>query len=139
MIEGTLNREFRDDFVTTGELVLNKDGEEAYVCCTLELTWMDNRTNISCIPAGEYNVVPYSSEKYPAAFEVQGVPGRSKILIHAGNFFTDTRGCILVGQDIVEINGDGVMDVSSSKPTLRMIRDVVGDQEFRLTILEPTS
>jgi len=139
MIEATLKREYRDHAVTLGELTLNKDGEEIYVCCTLEPTWADNKRNISCIPAGEYNVVPYSSEKYPGTYEVQGVPGRSKILIHAGNYYTNTKGCILVGQDVKDINKDGVIDVTSSKATLRMIKDVTKYQSFRLTVLEPTS
>jgi hypothetical protein len=139
MIEATLKREFRDHAVTTGELTFKEGEEELYVCCTLEPTWADNKRNISCIPAGEYNVIKYSSEKYPGVYEVQDVPGRSKILIHAGNFYTNTRGCILVGQDIIDINKDGVMDVTSSKATLRMIKDVTGYENFRLIILEPTS
>ncbi|MEO1945369.1 MAG: DUF5675 family protein [Candidatus Thioglobus sp.] len=139
MIEATLKREYRDQVITTGELTFKEGEEELYVCCTLEPTWADNKRNISCIPAGEYNVVKYSSEKYPEVYEVQDVPGRSKILIHAGNFYKDTKGCILVGQDIVHIDADGIMDVSSSKSTLRMIKDVTKYENFRLIILEPTS
>ncbi len=46
---------------------------------------------------GEYDLVPYSSKKYPNAYQVLGVPGRTKILIHSGNFFDDTVGCSLPG------------------------------------------
>lgn len=139
MIEATLRREHRDHAVTIGELTIYKDEEPEFVCMTLEPTWANNERNISCIPAGTYNVVPYSSEKYPGTYEVQDVPGRSKILIHKGNFFHNTKGCILVGENIVDLNKDGVIDITNSKVTLRHMKEALGYQTFRLTILEPTS
>ena len=53
------------------------------------------------------------------------VPGRSKILIHAGNFPRDTEGCILVGKDFKDLNGDNVMDVSTSRVALDEILELV--------------
>lgn len=135
----TLTREYRDHAVTLGGMSITREDGETYECVTLEPTWADNQRNISCIPAGEYKVRPYSSEKYPGTYEVQDVPGRSKILIHAGNYYTDTKGCILVGRDVEDINRDGVIDVTASKPTLRTIKDILGYKAFTLTILDPTS
>lgn len=139
MIEGILRREFRDHAVTIGELVMYKDGEPIFRCVTLEPTWANNEKNISCIPAGEYKVMPYSSERFPNVYELQDVPGRSKILIHKGNFSTNTEGCILVGENIIDINKDGIIDVSNSTVTLRQLKDAVEYQMFKLIILEPTS
>ncbi|YCO05527.1 DUF5675 family protein [Vibrio sp. VNB-15] len=33
---------------------------------------------------GSYKLLPYSSPKYPNVYELQNVPGRTFILIHAG-------------------------------------------------------
>lgn len=63
------------------------------------------------------------------------VPGRSYILIHSGNFKTDTRGCILPGTRVVDLNADGLKDVASSRFALSVILKLVPD-EFELSILE---
>jgi hypothetical protein len=49
------------------------------------------------IMSGAYEVVPYSSAKYPNVLQLVGVPGRTKILTHIGNFPIDTKGCLLPG------------------------------------------
>jgi len=65
---------------------------------TLEEDWQDNARSVSCIPAGTYTLqrTIYRKHGYET-FEVTGVPGRSRILIHPGNTEEDTMGCILVG------------------------------------------
>lgn len=73
------------------------DGQEF---CTLEPPWLDNRRNVSCIPAGEYRcefLAKSASGKYKDVFHLQDVPGRSGILIHNGNLVSHTKGCILLG------------------------------------------
>jgi hypothetical protein len=35
--------------------------------------------------------------------------------MHIGNRFSDTSGCILVGTDFSDINGDGITDITSSR------------------------
>lgn len=72
---------------------------------TGEPPWRGNKQNISCIPAGVYTVFLHISKKYGNVFKISGVPGRSYILFHEGNFFgdrasgyrTNTQGCILLG------------------------------------------
>lgn len=64
---------------------------------TLELPWRDNKTNISCIPAGSYPLRLKDSAKFGQSVEVFNVPDRSEILFHAGNSDKDTHGCILLG------------------------------------------
>ncbi len=67
--------------------------------CTCEDDWVDNRKGISCIPAGTYTLHRSVYLKHGIeVFEVTGVPGRTRILIHPGNTEEDTEGCILVGR-----------------------------------------
>ena len=90
---------------TLGELFLN--GER--MCDTLENPWQDNQKNISCIPEGEYPVrLRYPRESGTRDYLhllVQDVPNRDFILVHRGNFPSQTQGCLLVGigteQDVV--------------------------------------
>ena len=90
---------------TVGELFIN--GER--ICDTLENSWQDNQRNISCIPEGVYPVrlrLPReSASRDYLHLLVQEVPNRDFILVHRGNFPSQTQGCILVGlgteQDVV--------------------------------------
>ena len=90
---------------TIGELFLN--GER--ICDTLENPWVDNQRNISCIPEGVYPVrlrLPReSATRDYLHLLVQEVPNRDFILVHRGNFPSQTQGCLLVGlgteQDVV--------------------------------------
>lgn len=90
-------------------------------CKTLELPWKNNERNESCIPAGEYLVKKTRSITFGECFEVTNVENRSAILIHAGNYKRDTKGCILPGDEFKDIDGDGLIDVVNSKNTLERI------------------
>lgn len=78
--------------------------ENKPLCNTLELPWLNNARNISCIPAGAYTLTKYISPTHKHCFYISDVPNRSHILIHAGNKINDTKGCILVGKQFN--NGD---------------------------------
>ena len=58
------------------------------------------------IPPGMYQLKKYSSAKYPKTFEVVGVPGRTKILLHKGNIEDHSKGCILIGE---QFEGDAIL------------------------------
>jgi hypothetical protein len=62
------------------------------------LPWKDNEKEISCIPEGEYEFHRYSSAKYKNVWKLENVPGRTDILIHAGNTIADFKGCIGAGR-----------------------------------------
>lgn len=96
-----------------------------FACFTLELPDYDNARNISCIPGGIYRWVkrqPYGKFLY-VHLDILGVPRRSGIKVHAGNYVTQILGCILVGNVLKDINKDGLKDVGNSKVTLaRLMR-----------------
>lgn len=71
-------------------------------CCTLELPWLNNQKNISCIPAGEYHCTWEKHPRFPqaeAVVRLAAVPGREGVLIHPGNSAGDIQGCILLGKN----------------------------------------
>ena len=113
--------------------ILNDKDEKIFNCYTLELPWNDNKKSISCIPKGEYNVEKRQSTKYKNHFHVLDVPNRSYILIHQGNYNWHTKGCILVGKTLTDINGDGLRDVTSSVSTMNKLNEILPNY-FKLQI-----
>lgn len=102
---------------------------------TLELPWEENKSNISCIPPGEYQTsyLPRSSSgKYRKVWHLLETPGRFGILIHNGNVVEHTRGCILVGERHGTLAGKPA--VLSSRTGMRKMLDIVGETGFTLKI-----
>lgn len=128
-----ITRQPSDAKQTLGEMVIEKAGKPVFRCKTLELAWKNNAQQVSCIPAGTYQVVKRHSPKYGYHFHIQNVPNRSWILIHHGNYHTDILGCVLVGQSHTDINGDGHRDVTNSKTTMVALNKVLPDS-FQLII-----
>ncbi len=121
----TLTREIFEDKQTLGTLkVFDTSGNVIFECKTLELPWRDNKFQVSCIPNGSYKVVPRTSNKFYKHFHILDVDNRSLILIHRGNYHSDILGCVLVGQGLKDIDGDGYRDVTSSKQTMKALRDI---------------
>lgn len=100
-----------------------------YLFQTLELPWKSNQRRISCIPEGEYWAIPHNSPTFGQTLWLQDVPERSEILIHAGNFTKDTLGCILPGTGHADIDGDGLLDVKSSRKAMNKILSLTWEQE----------
>lgn len=91
------------------------------ICLTLELPWINNKPEVSCVPAGVYRCLPHNSAAHPGTWELQNVPNRSDILIHTGNFAKDSKGCILVGQ----IFGATQPAILQSQAALVMLRNML--------------
>ena len=104
-------------------------GDDFPLCVTLERPWLDNAPDTSCIQAGTYACIPHNTPEKPNCWEVTGVPGRSAILIHVGNFVSDSEGCILVGTSF-----DGnAPEILGSVNALNLLREKL-PATFDLTI-----
>jgi len=99
----------------------------------LELPDRKNETGVSRINEGEYVCIKRNSNKYGDHFHVLDVEGRKYILIHIGNYNTDTRGCLLPGSGLSDINGDGLKDVTGSGDTMDLLNDLLPDT-FKLVM-----
>jgi len=98
---------------------------------TLELPWVKNQINISCVPPGTYHCNKIVSPKFGNTFEVENVPGRSNILFHGGDNTKATQGCILTG---LSFGGtlDNVLD--GCREALDRLFTVASYNEFTLKI-----
>ena len=131
---------FRIEHSDHGSLGIVSVGE--FTCYSLELPWRDNRTSMSCIPAGEYTVKIRYSQKYGWVFHVTDVKGRTYILFHSGNWagdrtkglHTHSEGCLLLGKYPGWLRGQRA--VLSSRPTIRAFMEYLDNSEFKLNITE---
>jgi hypothetical protein len=86
-----------------------------------------NRRGQDRIPAGEYRLELRTVggfhdrylERYGPLFhkgmvQIANVPDRDYILFHIGNYFTDSLGCVLLGQTSF-VDGDGELAVGKSR------------------------
>lgn len=101
------------------------------LCVTVELPWRNNQRKISCIPAGAYDCVPYSSKRYDDVWLLEGVPDRDDILIHAANSINDLQGCI--GPGINFSRWGNMPVVSNSQKAMDMLRKELPER-FTLNI-----
>lgn len=78
---------------------------------TIEQPWRDNKIGESCVPAGSYKLVPYSSPTHGATYcldnpllNIYGpgpypVGGRSYCELHSANWARQLEGCIALGME----------------------------------------
>lgn len=89
-----------------------------FSCHTLELPWLGNQPEKSCIPEGVYDYrVSYSPARGKEVVWIDGVPERTAIQVHSGNYTSQVLGCCLVGDGVADINKDGTPDVTNSGAT----------------------
>lgn len=106
-----------------------------FECFTIERPWLDNRRGRSCIPEGVYpiRVGTYYRGGYPCV-ELDDVPGRTLIKMHAANRARELQGCIAPGMAIGALRGERA--VLQSRTALQQILDSMSmNTEDTLTVL----
>ena len=109
---------------------------------TGELPERGNQPSLSCIPAGEYRVDWHHSPRFGDCYQLEAVPGRSHILIHAGNLCGDTtrglksdvEGCVLLGYSVGALNGQDA--VLSSKAAVADFEEYMKRAPFTLRVVD---
>ena len=92
---------FYQDGWTDGMILI----KGVFLCQSIELGWANNARNISCVPEGVYPVSIIQHPKFGECLQVDGVKGRSGILIHAANDAKkELRGCIA---PVFSLTGNG--------------------------------
>jgi len=100
-----------------------------FICKMLELPNKGNQKNISCIPEGVYQAKKrISPSKGYQVIEYINVPNRTYIQIHKGNYTRELLGCQLTGVDFVDMDYDGVPDITNTKDTLEELLFLLPDR-----------
>jgi hypothetical protein len=115
-MELVLNRTYHTDG-TNGALTINN----SFQCYTIELPWVDNLPRRSCIPEGRYELKKRYSPKFKDHLLVQGVPGRSLVLLHPANdALKELKGCIAPVSSL-----DGAGKGSNSRKAFKKLLQLV--------------
>src|SRR4051812_29312300 len=129
----TLQRAHEDDTKTLGA-IYNEQGRRE--CVTLELPWRDNQHDVSRIPPGEYTAERFFSPHHNrVVFRLIDVPERDFVELHIGNTAKDSLGCILLGLDYGDVNGEAGI-IGSKAAFLSFMADHP-EQRFSLTVIGP--
>jgi hypothetical protein len=107
-----------------------------YICNTIELPWKNNKTGISCIPEGKYDLKLRHSEHLGEHLHLSKVPDRKWILIHTANDAKkELRGCIA---PVSKLNGKG--KGSNSKRAMdiliRTVKSLARKNEHNILIIK---
>lgn len=100
---------------------------------TLEPPWRDNAAKVSCIPVGRYTAEAVIAPRYGRTYLVKDVPGRSGIILHAGNLRRDTKGCPLLGTGWGRIDGEPA--VLNSKLAMEEFRRIAWEDNRVVTLI----
>lgn len=123
-----------NDFGTLSRLEIK--GESFFI---VERPWLDNQVNVSCIPAGEYLVIKRdgsnSDLKYPDAWQICDVPGRTGIVMHVANHPIEVEGCLAPNTDVKLYGDGGIRGYRSADAVARIDELLAGETEFMLEIV----
>lgn len=109
MSDITLERFAYTPFGTFGRFVYGN-----FRAFTVERPWVNNTEKVSCIPEGEYQLIPHNSPKFGNTFALSGDTvseypdpnkARALVLIHPANDMNDLEGCIGLGDTLGTVNG----------------------------------
>lgn len=133
----------RDLFVDTRAslgtcFVYDETDRQLFKKQSLERAWLDNKSRESCIPQGIYPLrLEYSDRFGKKLWEIKDVPGRSECKFHSANYWNQLNGCVALGNNRKYINRDLVLDVTSSRDTMTLFHQAMGDDtEAELHVLD---
>lgn len=111
---------------------------DGWSCWILENPWQGNEQTVSCIPDGTYRLEYRDSPlinritkgKFTGGYELVDVPGRTFIMIHHGNWVSNTDGCPLTGEKPTMILGElGVPNSMNTFIEIMSRLDAMSDEE----------
>lgn len=94
----------------------------------------DERDQHFSIPVGNYLCKRFHGKTWQDTFEII-VPGHTALLFHIGNREDDSQGCLLLGEEVGELNGKRAVFVSG-KAFAEFMKKMGDDQEANLVIMD---
>lgn len=119
-----VNRIFQNRNKTLSQCVVADGHKFVLNFKAIELPWRDNQRFISCIPPGDYPAKAIKRASRPNEYGIwlPDVPSRSGIMIHVGNFVRQLNGCIAPGTKFIDIDRDGIIDVTNSRYVMEQLQ-----------------
>lgn len=128
---------------TFGELSVG-----TYSFKTVEREWLNNAPSISCIPEGDYKMIPYQSPRNGPTWLLENhslgvyrfdTNHRNLIEIHIANWPRQVEGCIGVGKELRyiydSVEGADRLGVSRSGTSMGKLRSILNTgQEYTIEI-----
>lgn len=111
---------------------------DVFICYTIELPWLHNWPQVSCIPEGRYPVLKRYSTRFQWHLHLTDVPGRELILMHPANHAQkELKGCIAPVTEITGI-GQGIFSRKACAAVMEWVELAVQQQEpVFITIRSP--
>jgi hypothetical protein len=131
-------RDFISEELSLGICVVRDENNEVlFTSQSLERGWLNNAKMISCIPEGVYPLRLERSDRFNMdLWEVYDVPNRSECKYHAANFSRQLNGCIALGEKRIDIDNDGLTDVTNSRKTMARFHEAMaGGTEATLHVI----
>lgn len=116
---------------------LREDG--VILAHTVECEWQNNMPNISCVPEGDYRLVPVDSPKHGLTHALvssnlgvtyEGPSTRTHCVIHVANYPHEVLGCIGLGTDFHSYS----WGVADSKKAIDAFAELLGREYASLRI-----
>lgn len=120
---------------TNGELY----SADKIICFTIELPWLLNQRNVSCIPEGRYELRKRWVKKFGHHLLVVDVPDRSWILIHpATDAKLHLKGCIA---PVTKLTGarKGSQSNMANEKLKALVQEAFGKDEKVFLNIKPKS
>jgi hypothetical protein len=127
----TINRCIKTEKNTLGFVTLtNSRGRIIFNAVSLELPYLDNKENVSCIPTGTYRAIKTQSKSKGEVILLKNVPNRKSILVQIGNYTKDTLGSILLGEEIWFSEGTDEHYITLSTITTKCLLRACSEELF---------
>lgn len=123
----------------TFSYLYSPEGEQ--LCAVVEREWNNNQPNISCIPQGEYTLVPHHSPRFGDCYAlvapslgvtIHGPSLRTHILFHVANLPEQLEGCLAPGMGFGVVKNQ--WGVVNSTIAFDKLMEYLGGDEWKLVI-----
>lgn len=128
-----------------GQGMFGKLTTDGFESLTVEREWLDNKPFVSCIPAGDYVLVPH---KYQGRYDTFALVGysvshqqqegfeRYAVVIHVANVQSELAGCIAPGSGRGFLRGQYA--VTNSGPTTDRLMEILHSRPHETHVIRIT-
>ena len=122
---------FFDQQASLGTFYVYDGRKQIFKKESLERGWVNNQNRTSCLPELDTTIVLEYSDKFNTElWELKDTGPRSECKVHWANFWYELNGCIGIGNNRKKIDGDPIMDITSSRNAVREFHEIMGNDRI---------